>query len=101
MPQFTEELVRVGRIVPGVATAMLEGISMDDLWWKSGSTTGALARSAPTSLEPSSSSTAGLAGASRDSKTRAEGGRRSVVNTHTSTYPSPTRRSCAVDAHGH
>ena len=57
MPQFTEELVNVGRIVPRVATAMLDGISMFRLWWKSGNTTGGAARSSPAAPSSSECST--------------------------------------------
>ena len=47
IPQFTDEPVRSGRTVEVVATATLEGSSILDLWWKSGSTTGGAARPAP------------------------------------------------------
>ena len=46
MPQFSEQQVNVGRIVSRVATAMLDGISLSSLRWKSGSTTAGAARSA-------------------------------------------------------
>src|SRR3954451_22226072 len=47
MPQLTDALVSAGRMVPAVATVMLEGISRSCLWWKSGSTTGGAAKAAP------------------------------------------------------
>ena len=40
MPQFRDALVSVGLIVSRVATAMLDGISLSSLRWKSGRTTG-------------------------------------------------------------
>ena len=46
IPQFSEQLVSVDLIVSRVATAMLEGISLSALRWKSGSTAAGAARSA-------------------------------------------------------
>src|SRR6478735_4937942 len=71
MPQLTDELVSVGRIVPAVATAMLEGISMADLWWKSGSTTGGATRSIPSVAEFSDATRSRSAGTRSLSNTRA------------------------------
>ena len=70
MPQFTDALVNAGRMVPLVATAMLEGISMSCLWWKSGSTTGGAARSTADTPRARVSRTSGSAGTSTLSKTR-------------------------------
>src|ERR1022692_1523794 len=66
IPQFSAASVRVGRIAPLVATAMLDGISDFSLWQKSGSTTGGAARSVPSvptprrSIRPSSAGAAWL-----------------------------------------
>ena len=57
MPQFTELPVNVERIVPRVATVMLDGISMSPLWRKSGSTTGGATRSASRTPSRRSAST--------------------------------------------
>ena len=53
IPQLTDAEVNVGRMVSTVATATEEGSSIVDLWWKSGSTTGGAARSAPATWESS------------------------------------------------
>src|ERR1041384_452343 len=45
IPQFREALENVGLIVFAVATAMLEGISLSPLRWKSGSTMAGAAKS--------------------------------------------------------
>ena len=70
IPQFTDELVRSGRTVEVVATATLEGSSIFDLWWKSGSTTGGAARSVSPTCRPTAASASGSAGRRpRSSKT--------------------------------
>src|SRR6185312_8912452 len=84
IPQFTDELVSSGRTVPLVATATLDGSSIFDLWWKSGSTTGGAARSAPSTRCPSAVIVARPAG-SRVGSSKTVGG--------TSTVPSRTRTS--------
>ena len=70
MPQFTDALVRVGRMELRVATATEEGSSMLDLWWKSGRTTGGAARSAPPTVARRSASADSDAGISALSNTR-------------------------------
>ena len=71
MPQFTELLVKVERIVSRVATVMLDGISMSSLWRKSGSTTGGATRSASRTRASSRETRRSSAGESSLSKTRA------------------------------
>ena len=73
MPQFTDALVRVGRMELRVATATEEGSSMLDLWWKSGRTTGGAARSAPPTVARRSASADSDAGISALSNTRGSG----------------------------
>ena len=73
MPQLTDALVSVGRMELRVATATEEGSSMLDLWWKSGSTTGGAARSAPPTVARRSASADSDAGISALSNTRGSG----------------------------
>ena len=70
MPQFTELLVKVERIVSRVATVMLDGISMSSLWRKSGSTTGGATRSASRTRSSSNERSRPSAGESSLSNTR-------------------------------
>src|SRR5947207_6526157 len=97
MPQLTEAEVRVGRMVPTVATATDEGSSMVDLWWKSGSTTGGAARSASATWASSSASTCGSAGRAGPSNTRAVP--RSTVSS--TTFSRSRRPPVAVDVVEH
>ena len=86
IPQLTEALVNSGRMVSRVATAMLDGISRSCLWWKSGRTTGAAARSRPDVARFSVVSESGSAGALGLSKTCAGApGRRSGARSNTVT----------------
>src|SRR6266480_5405838 len=70
MPQFSEQHVKVGRIVSRVATAMLDGISLSALKWKSGRTTAGAARSALAAATRRACSATGSAGDAALSKTR-------------------------------
>ena len=70
MPQFSEQLVSVVLMVSRVATAMLEGISLSPLKWKSGSATAGAARSEFATPWRSATRAKGSAGAAALSKTR-------------------------------
>src|SRR5579885_2006562 len=91
MPQLTDALVSTGLTVPSVATAMLDGISMLDLWWKSGSTTAGAARSASASAPSRYASAFGsaIAPSPSNTRTRASASSRSSCAVTTVTPPPP------------
>src|SRR5947207_15289207 len=70
MPQFSEQHVKVGRIVSRVATAMLDGISLSALKWKSCRTTAGAAKSALSAARRRACSATGSGGDAALWKTR-------------------------------